>query len=311
MNANRLKYLIKTLLLFLLISYVIDKIVFFALNRISDQVYSGQSIGKLNHYLKIKDDLDLIVFGSSRSNHSIDPHLISENSFNMGMDGTLVSYSLSLIKLLPKNKSQVVLLHIDPNRFFDINYDGNDIGSLLTKYNRNILIKEDILRLKQGNIIQDFYWSLSYNGYVLGILKNYFIPSYDYKKYSGYDPLYVTENQSNILKEKLLYFDEKKCNQSLIVNEIYNFSLDEIKSFCDNNNKSLILFSSPVLNDNCKDDNLKFSEIMKSKGLTHYDFTDFFESNNSLKYWKDRTHLSNKGAEIFTREMMKELNFKK
>ena len=46
------------------------------------------------------------------------------------------------------------------------------------------------------------------------------------------------------------------------------------------NNKKLIIFTSPILKDNCKDDNLYFSEIMKSKGLVYYDLTDYFKNDN-------------------------------
>ena len=48
---------------------------------------------------------------------------------------------------------------------------------------------------------------------------------------------------------------------------------------------------------------------MKEKNINFYDYTNFFENNNNIKYWKDLTHLSKEGAEIFTKEI-KELTFK-
>ena len=172
MSFNSIKYIIKTFILILIISFLADKIVFFVLNKISDEVYTGQSIGKLNQYLQKKDMLEFIVFGSSRANHNINPIKISENSFNMGMDGRKLAYSASLIKLLPNKKKQTILLHIDPENAFNQNYLGNDILALSSKYNRNTIIKQEIDKLKQNNFLQNFYWSLSYNQKVLGILKN-------------------------------------------------------------------------------------------------------------------------------------------
>ena len=67
--------------------------------------------------------------------------------------------------------------------------------------------------------------------------------------------------------------------------------------------KTIIFFTSPKFDDNCKDDNLKFSGIMKNKGMTYYDLTEYFKDNNLIKYWKDKSHLSNIGAEKFTKEV--------
>jgi len=311
MNIVSLKYIIKTIFLILVISFLADKIVFFVLNKVSDEVFTGQSIGKLNHYLQIKDDVDFIIFGSSRANHNINPLRISENSFNMGMDGRKVAYSATLIKLLPKQKKQVILFHIDPENAFSQNYLGNDIQALCSKYNRNKTIKNEIDKLGQSNVIQNFYWSLSYNSYVLGIVKNYFNPNYNYKTYYGYDPIFVNENQRKIFRN-ILQKDEKEinCQNKLVLNKIYNIYLDELKAFCKENNKTLIIFTSPEFNDNCKEDNIKFSQIMKSKELSYFDFTDFFKNNNSLEFWKDKGHLSNKGAEIFTEKIKKLLDEK-
>ena len=197
------KYTFKISLIILIITFIGDKLVFYSLNYISDNVYSGQSIGKLNQYISIKDNLDLIVFGSSRANHNINPTIIKKNSFNMGMDGRMIAYSATLIKLLPKNKDQIVLLHIDPSNAFNDNYTGFDLDALLVKYNRNKIIKNEIDKLNQNNPFQIYLWSISYNSKILGILKNYLKPKYDYKEYNGFDPIHPTATQKNIFKKQL------------------------------------------------------------------------------------------------------------
>lgn len=301
MNLSILKYIIKTILLILVISFLTDKIVFFVLNKVSDNVFTGQAIGKLNQYLQIKEELDFIVFGSSRANHNINPIKLSENSFNIGVDGSKLSYSATLIKLLPKQKKQTILLHVDPENAFSQDYSGSDIRALSSKYNRNDIIKKEIDELKQENLLQNYYWSLSYNSKVLGMLKNYLKPSYDYKNYLGYDPIYVNENQKKILKN-ILKKDKKvmDCQNDFVLNKIYDSSLDALNVFCKNNNKTLIIFTSPKYDDNCKDDNIQLSQILKYRNLHYYDLTDFFKGNNTLDYWRDKAHLSDKGAQLFT-----------
>jgi len=307
MDSNVIKHIIKTVLLILTISFVADKCIFYILNKISDEVYTGQSIGKLNHYLQIKDEVELVVFGSSRANHNIDPIKITKNSFNMGVDGRKLAYCSTLIKLLPKKKKQIILLQVDNEHAFSPRYSGSDIQALSSKYNRSSIIKEEMDALGENNVLQNFYWGLSYNGKALGILKNYLKPNYDYKSYSGYDPIYVNDNQRKIF-ENILKRDEEgiECDSNFVLNKIYDNYFDELREFCKENNKTLIIFTSPKLNDPCKDDNIAFRKIMENKNLSYYDLTDSFKENIDLKYWKDKEHLSDKGAEVFT-EQIKEL----
>lgn len=300
MNKKSFLYVLKVVGLFLIISFAIDKLVFYALNTVSDKVLTGQSIGKLNQYLAAKDDLDFIIYGSSRANHNIDPGVLGENGYNIGMDGSKLAYASTLIKTLPKQKKQLVLLHIDPENYFSTTYTGDDIKVLKTKYNRNQVITNEIDQLKQNNSLQKFYWSLNYNGKLLGIIKNYVKPNYDHKKYLGYDPIYVSENQKEIFKKLREQNEVTECETDFKSNEIYSRLLDELVLFCEENNKELFVFTSPVLNDTCKEDNIKLSSIMNNKGVNYLDFSDVMNSNQSFDNWKDRTHLSNLGAERFT-----------
>jgi len=308
MDFNSLKYITKTLILIFIISILSDRIFFSVFNKISDKVLTGQTIGKLNHYIQNKETLDLIVFGSSRANHHVNPINILKNSFNMGMDGRKIAYSATLIKLLPRNKEQIILLHIDPEAAFSQDYLGNDIKGLSSKYNRNDIIKHEIDKLKQNNLLQNLYWSISYNQSVLGILKNYFMPNYDFTNYFGYDPIYVSENQKKIFS-KILQRDKKisNCQDRFILNKIYNDYIDELIDFCNKSNKFLIFFTSPKFDDKCKNDNHELRKIFKKKNLNYYDYTNLFKENNNLDYWKDETHLSNKGAQLFTKKFAKML----
>ncbi|MEP5341499.1 MAG: hypothetical protein ABJL44_17345 [Algibacter sp.] len=219
------------------------------------------------------------------------------------MDGCKLAFPATLIKVLPKQKKQTIFLHIDPENAFDQKYTGTDIQFLTTKYNRNKIIKTETDKLEKNNILQNFYWCLGYNGKVLGILKNYLKPKYNYKTYFGFDPIYVSENQKKIFEKILSKEEFVNCKEKLVLNDIYENFLDELKIFCSENNKTIIIFTSPKFDDSCKNDNLEFNQILKNKGLTYYDLTDHFKDNNLNKYWKDKTHLSNIGSEILTKEV--------
>ncbi|MBO0340526.1 hypothetical protein [Flagellimonas profundi] len=299
MDRKKTIYVFKIIISFLLISFIADKAVYLLFNKISDDVYSGQSIGKLNQYLKTKNDFDFIVFGSSRANHHVNPNKISNNCYNMGVDGTMIAYSHSLITLLPQKK-QTILLHIDPSNVFSNSYLGEDIKALKSKYNRNSIVTKNIDQLGQNNIFQKFYWSLGYNKIAIPIIKNFFKPKYDYKEYNGYDPIYVSKSQQKIFEKILNEPKETDCLETFNVNKLYNKLLDDLVMFSKKNNKELIVFSSPIYFDYCERDNIEFEKIMKEKQIRYYDFTNLFQDNNSIEFWRDRTHLSNIGAEVFS-----------
>lgn len=46
----KMKSVFKILFFVLLLSFLLDKLVYLGLNKVSDRVFSGQNIGKLNHF---------------------------------------------------------------------------------------------------------------------------------------------------------------------------------------------------------------------------------------------------------------------
>jgi len=308
MTKANLLHIIKILGLIVLLSFVIDKIVYFTITKISENVYSGQAIGKLNQYLQIKDTTKTIVFGNSRANHHIDIRKLTRSSYNMGMDGKFIAHSAILIKLLPKNTAQNVLLHVEPNVAFRPTYRIDEIKSLMVKYHTNDIIKEELTKMNQNNVFQKFFWCIDYNGSVLGILKNAVFPKYNPKGYYGYDPMPLSKTDAEMFKKILARNDmDSSCRDDLKINEIYLRYLKEIIAFCKENNKNLIAITSPLYTDECLDDNAIIAEILKENNIKYYDYTHFFENNNELKYWIDYAHLTDVGAEKFSEALSKEI----
>lgn len=307
MDKKTFKYFIKITVLFVVTSFIVDKLVYLSITKIEEKVFIGQTVGKVNHYLSLKDTTDLIVFGSSRANHHF--NTLNGVEFNMGMDGKKIAFQATLIKLLPKSYKQTVVLHIDPEYFFSENYDGSDTKTLKNLFHRNKIINKQLKKLNQDELISNFYYTNLYNFKLIPILKNYLFPRYDYKNYSGFDPIYPNDFQKSVLKKIL---DKKEmnteCQTNFKINKIYDVYIDEIISFCKENNKKLIVFTSPRYYDNCKEDNLIFTKIMNKKNINYYDFTNFFNDNNDISYWKDLTHLSSLGAELFTKDFRKLIN---
>jgi len=307
MDSKTLKKLIKVVLLTIAISFVIDKLVFFGLNTVSDKVMTGQAIGKLNHFLTVKDTADLLVFGNSRANHHIDVGLLSKNGYNMGVDATGIAYSSTLVNTLSKNKPQQIIVHIDTKNFFDEAYEGADIRGLKTKFNRNENITKALDNSGQISVLQNFYYCMNYNGNAIGILKNFFKPNHDYKSYNGYDPLIVSPSKASARDAVLARENKIDCSRDIAINAIALDYLKSIKSFADQSNKTFIFVTSPTYNDPCSEDNAKLKLTMRDLGLMYKDYSNLFNSSKDNTLWNDKTHLSKKGAEAFSRYLLNDL----
>ncbi len=277
-----------------------DKLIYLTLNHIDNKVFTGQSVGKLNHYLSVKDTTDFLVFGSSRANHHFNTKMISNNSFNMGVDGRDIAYFATLIKLLPKNRSQFVLINIDPENVFDQQYDGSDIAPLAIKYHSLKPVADALERAGQYNPLQKIFWSIDYNSKAVGVVMNFLRPKYNYKNYDGYDPLVLNETQKQIRNAKLKMQETIDCPEVYQESKLYVDYLQEIVAFCKKNDKTLLAITSPTYNNPCEKDNTKLAALMEAYDIAYWDYTDFFDDNNSFEWWKDSGHLSKIGADEFT-----------
>lgn len=302
MVKQQVKYVMLLISIVLISTFLCDKLVYLGLNRISDKVMSGQRVGKFNHYLSLKDSVDVVLFGSSKVNHNVNPSLLEESTFNMGLNRRSIACAAALVKLLPKDKKQVVLLQVDGVDIFNPRYQGQDVEALLPMFHRNSTLKKEIKKAGVKSWVNDFFWCSDYNGVVLGILKNSLLPRYDHRSYNGYDPIVLTEIQKQIFKNEVESTPVTMCNEDLVlkVNHTYLRYLREISSFCKANNKVLVAFTAPEFIDFCSVDNLKIENLMSTEEIQFVDFTNSLTSYENLEFWKDFGHLSHKGSMIFT-----------
>ncbi len=294
-----------------LLSYILDKAAYFAIKSIEENVFAGQNVGKFNHYLQLKDSVDLIFFGSSRTNRHFNPEMFSKKAFNMGIDGRQLAFTWAAIKMLPADKQQDVIVNVDPSNVFNPAYKGDDIYSLNYQFHKDPKIREELTRNGQQNPLIHFYWCTGYNGKLISILVNYLKPKYDFKNYNGFDPLRVTENQK-IIRDKKFQREllEEDCTDENTIITPNTLALDYLKRIvehCRKNNKTLFIVTTPIRNDQCKLDNQRLNAIMDSLGVSYWDLTDFFKKDTNPDLWKDKLHLSSTGADSFSKYISSEI----
>lgn len=306
MNPKTLNKLLKIVAITIVISFTIDKVVFFALNKVSDEVMTGQAVGKLNHFLSVKDTSDFLVFGNSRANRHIDVDLLAQNGFNIGIDGTGIAYISTLINTLDKTKEQFVLVHIDTKDFFKKGYNAKDIKALRIKYHRDEQITKALKESGHASILQDVFYSINYNGNAIGILKNYFRPSYNFQSYNGYDPIEVSKEQEEARDIVLNTKVNADCLEQLKPNEIAVNYLKDIKVYLESSNKKFLFITSPIYDDVCGTDNKALNKLMQELELPYIDYSYYYKTKNNT-FWKDRKHMTKQGAEDFSKFLNEQL----
>lgn len=304
--------MVKSVKLFLLIAllfFLTDRALFFALKHLNEGIYTGEGLGKVNTFLKEKDSVDLLIFGSSRAAHHVNLNSNEVTSYNMGRDASKIAFSGALISTL-KKKDQIILVHIDHEWLYNESYEGNDV--LLLRFNS--LINDDISDYFKKYYREEYNLSkvsktYACNGKMLSIVKNTFSKGYDYSVNKGYEPIFPTEEQQIVFK-KSLEINRTKMNvgiqKPLKVDGKFEDIVDFIAEKAADNNSKLVFFTSPSLykvNDEVK---MGTKDFFHSKGLTYLDHIDYFE-NIIINDWKDHTHLSNKGAAKYSEYLKKEL----
>ena len=292
------KKITQLLILIVFICYFSDKALFMILKNVSSRIEAGSTIGKLNYFLSIESSTDIIFLGNSRTSHHVDNNLISNSSFNMGMDGTSINYYLNVIKLIKDKSNKKIYLQIDPNDLFDEDYDGYDITYLNHFYNSNESIKREIINYNGYNFFRSFFWCIDFNGKILPIIKNIFRDS-NYINDLGFEPLIVSNQQRAVFKKIIsrkneLEYDNKK------INSLYVEKLLEIIKICKEEGIELKIYTPPFYYPQSNYQSNYLKNLLISNNIIYKNYSDFFSNNNDLRLWKDDIHLSLLGAEKFT-----------
>lgn len=304
-----MKKMVSLMLSILALFFIVDRITFATLSHMDKNIFSGQLIGKVNHFFKIKDSVELIIFGNSRANHHINNDQFNLTSFNIGIDGSNLFYHKLLSSTLTK-KNQLVILVLDPWDLSNNEAEPSPILFLSNLFYRHEKIRSTFTKyFPTKSKLYLFSKSYTYNGKVFGVLKNYFLPKYNFKSYNGYDPLFVSKSQKLIF-EKMINLN--KSRQSIYEGAIQpapeiKALLESIKENCEKNNSRLVILSTPYYNGISKSTKNSVSLFFEDLSIEYFNYSNYFLENNDKSYWKDFGHLSNEGATLFTRALMKDL----
>lgn len=302
----------KSLILFLMIVLsllLVDRMVYALLHSMEQKVYTGQSVGKANLFNKVKDSVDLMILGSSRAARHVDPELFPVSGFNMGMDGTHLGYATALMAVLDK-EGQTILVHIDHHEVFDDQYDAEDMLALLNEATDDSKMEKVINKyFPEEIILSKVSKSYVYNGKVLGMLKNYLGSTGAPRISNGFDPLEPSAGQRKTFQDILNKegrYQELKMPRPLKVNTFFESLVEIAQKSAQNKRSEIIFFTSPSLNKVDDSTRARTTNFFSAKGIRYIDDLDFF-NDFDIDHWKDRSHMSKYGAELYSKNLSTQL----
>jgi hypothetical protein len=281
----------------------------FIIGNLLEKYYFTVTSGNLYRATHSLDEVeaDILIFGTSRANHHYDSKLIEELTgktvYNTGRDGHFIFYQTAVLKAVLEryNPKQVILDFEGTFEFNQLDYD--KLSSLLPYYKSHPEIR-DIIKLKSDfekqKLVSKIY---PYNSMLTTIAvgnseqnKN---RSNNKGAYKGFVPLEgVWQSEIDSLETHKRY--EHDENKIKIFEEFVRLTKEK--------GIDLKVFYSPIFYLYDEDYSIKVcGDICKKYNVEFIDFSRDTDFLNNRNYFKDRIHLNSKGANLYTRKVLKNI----
>ena len=292
------RFLVKVLF-YLSIIYIIDCLSGILFPYLVKNAQGGDN-GRNNYICDLTNE-DILIFGSSRAIHHYNPRIISDSTklscYNCGQDGCGIILNYARLKLIKQRYSpRVIIYDIIPK--FDI-YEGIDNHQYLTwlkaYYDRDGIAEvfDDVDTTESIKMLSNLY---RYNSKFIQILSDYFKPLQS-TGINGYRPL--IGNLENIPINR-----DENDNQF----DIDTLKIKYFRSFINDSKESKVFFVvSPIYNGF---DSVQFEPIRmlcKECGIPFINFGNHPKYFHNPNYFKDSGHLNSKGADEFSKDIIREL----
>jgi hypothetical protein len=257
-----------------------------------------QGPGYLTTYAIDSTRAKILVFGSSRANHSYVPEIFEKelnNSFyNTGRDGVYILHNYAVFRAITKRYNpEMIIFDIRPEEM-KYNTREYDMLSVLMPYCSNHPEIKEIADLKGPfEKIKRLSAVYTYNSLIFQIIMGNLERGKErYSSDKGFVPL------SKTMKQMLL---DTADNQSFTMDENKLNSLLEINRVCQQNKITLVFVQSPVWR--ITFDNAGLNNFFAMNGISYIDMSNIPVFLENPQYFADRYHLNSEGAEVFSKSL--------
>lgn len=296
----------KKCIIFILLCIALDRMIGFGLGKLYERTMTGDTVGVLNFALT--RDPDILIFGSSRARHHIDPailsHRLSMSVFNAGLDGQDLLYAMMLFDLWKRSHAPpyAIVLHVDAESFLRREEELEKTSIFSYYVDKSDLVRRIVFMRSRYEPLKFLSSSYRFNGKFLSILKNQLAVANEHSDgYIGlsghlerYDP---SPTQIEAAR--------RTAAEPFWPDKVRYFS--EFAAYCIRNKTRLFLVHSPRL----KEDPVAYATWTGnlSRLLTSYpqvEFIDISEQTHPEVFagrtdlYRDASHLNISGAALFS-----------
>jgi hypothetical protein len=239
---------------------------------------------------------DIIIMGASEVSHSFISNQIADSlgmtCYNLGMDGNNIYYQYAVLsELLSRYKPKIVITSTNVLEESD-----RTITSLFPYSYKYKNIREFIYEIKPVEKYKLFIKSYAYNSLIIKIIQGNILKE---PKTNGYRPLFALSKNLQYspipytigISDRTLKYFEKYVNLCL-------------NAGC----KVFIVETPKYQNTYNKAENDKIMSLIRKYDVEHISFQNDTTFINHSELFKDRTHLNDQGARIFTTKIIDYLN---
>lgn len=295
------KFLIKTVL-FLLLLFIIDCVAGKTFTYMVAHAKGGDN-GR-NNYICNQVNADILVFGSSRAIHHYNPKIISDSlgmtCYNCGQDGNGSILNFGRLQMIfQRYHPKMIIYDVMPK--YDL-LEGEDnhrfLGWLRAYYDRSGVteIFEDIDSTEKYKMLCQMY---RYNSKFIQITSDFLHPIQSLG-YQGFRPLNKNMDMMKVA-----------TSDNAIAVKYDSMKIDYLKRFIStaiNGDVTVVVAVSPMYNGMGKVSLKPIEEYCKQKAIRYVDYSCHPKYLHNNRYFCDGGHMNLRGADEFSKDMVKEIN---
>lgn len=242
---------------------------------------------------------DILVFGSSRANHSYVPEIFEDSFhstfYNTGRDGNYVLYNYAIFKAITSRYNpKMIIFDLRPEDLGSNAFEYDRLSLLYPYYKTHPEISEIVDTKSPFEKIKRISAIFPYNSLIFQIaMGNLEFNKKRVPDIHGYIPFF------EIMKTEKIDTSESSIS-TLDENKI--LALKDIILTCQQKNIELVFVNSPTwgitLDDFCE---VRLLELCSENGIPFFDMSNHPTFIRNPGYFADKNHLNDEGAKVFSK----------
>ena len=297
-----MKRFVIRLMTFLLLMFIIDRGVGLGMKYMQEHARGGY-IGHHNKIINHTDE-DILIFGSSRAIHHYNPQTFKDSlgvsCYNCGQDGNGIILFYGWWQLMKdRHIPQIVIYDVNPG--FDLLLGESNqkyLGWLRSEYDNND-IKQIFEKVDYTEKYKMYSMMYRYNSKFLQNIVDFIHPIFKIKS-DGFLPLKGELDEMKIKNNKGETLQPKMDSLKI---ELIEKLIVDIKK----HNAQIIFVASPVWygKEDVQFDAL--GKICEENGVLFLNYSNSPKYVRNNGYFRDGSHLNARGADEFTKDLIKDL----